>query len=66
MKTYQLINGKTEDLIEEFSSDNYSDVSNRANDLANRHGVEVLIYLNDDVIDCEYPDGTPWDNGFGI
>ena len=66
MKTYQLINGKTEDLIEEFSSDNYSDVSNRANDLANRHGVEVLIYLDIDVIDSEYPDGTPWDNVFGI
>lgn len=66
MKTYQLLNGRTEDLIEEFSSDNYSNVSNRANDLANRHGVEVLIYLDDDVIDYEYPDGTPWDNVFGI
>ena len=66
MKIYQLINGKTEDLIEEFSSDNYSNVSDKAIELANRHGVEILVSLNDDVIDSEYPDETPWNNIFDI
>lgn len=66
MKIYQLINGKTEDLIEEFSSDNYSNVSDKAIELANRHGVEILVYLDHDVIDYEYPDGTPWNNVFDI
>lgn len=66
MKIYQLINGETEDLIEEFSSDNYSNVSDKAIELANRHGVEISVCLDHDVIDYEYPDGTPWDNVFGI
>ena len=66
MKIYQLINGKTEDSIEEFSSDNYSNVSDKAIELANRHGVEILVCLDRNVIDSEYPDETPWNNVFDI